>query len=264
MADAVTVEIGGGGAARVTLNRPELHNAFDDHLIAALDRTLARLAADDKVRVVVLAAAGKSFSAGADLNWMKRMAGYGFEQNLADAQHLGAMLHRLASLPKPTLALVQGTAMAGGVGLLAACDIAIASSAARFALTEVRLGLIPATISPYVLRAIGARQALRYFLTAERFDADQAKRIGLVHDVVEPDDLAAAGARMVEQLLENGPRALAAAKTLIATVAGRTIEPALVADTARWIAEARASEEGREGVAAFLDKRRPRWRETES
>lgn len=258
--DIVELEATPEGLATVTLNRPDMHNAFDDETISRLSDVFTDLAAQDGVRAVVLAARGPSFCAGADLNWMRRTADFTADENRADAQALGAMLHRLDTMPMPTIALVQGPAYGGGVGLVAACDIAIAVRGAVFALTEVRLGLIPATISPYVVAAIGARHARRYFLTAERFDADEACRLGLVHEVVDDADaLAAARDRYLRALGKGGPGALAAAKELVFAVAGRPIDDHLVADTARRIAERRASEEGREGTAAFLEKRRPGW-----
>jgi methylglutaconyl-CoA hydratase len=247
-----------GPVARLTLDRPERHNAFDDTLIAALESALRALAANDAVRVVLLAAEGKSFSAGADLNWMRRMAGYSDAENLADAERLAALLRGLDRLAKPTVALVQGAAIGGGVGLVAACDIAIASEAALFALSEVRLGLIPSVISPYVVSAIGARASRRYMLTAERFDAAEALRLGLVHQVVAADALEDANQAVVRHLLAGGPAAIAESKALIRDV-DRPLSDAVVADTAARIARLRASPEGREGVNAFLDKRKPAW-----
>ena len=247
------------GVARVILDRPHVHNAFDDALIARLDETFRALQADGRVRAVVLAAEGDSFSAGADLNWMRRMAAYGYDDNLADALRLGELLHRIAHLPKPVVALVQGPAYGGGVGLVAAADIAIASERASFMMSEVRLGLVPAVVSPYVVAAIGPRQARRYFVTAERIDAAEALRLGLVHQVVPAGELEAAGARLIERLNANAPAAMAASKDLVFQVAGRALDDELVAETARRIAEARASPEGTEGIAAFLDKRKPGW-----
>jgi len=248
-----------GGRATLWLNRPERHNAFDDGLIAELSAALAALAADSAIRVLLLAGRGKSFSAGADLAWMKRMAGNTAAENEADAQKMAEMLHRLDSLPKPTVALVQGAAMGGGVGLVAACDIAIATEDAQFAFSEARLGLTPATISPYVIAAIGPRAARRYFLTAERFDARRALGLGLVSAVVPAADLAAAANKLADILCQNSPGAMAEAKRLIADVTGRPIDAALRYETAGRIARQRASAEGREGVAAFLEKRKPNW-----
>jgi methylglutaconyl-CoA hydratase len=247
------------GCATVTLNRPEVHNAFDDQLIAQLTQRLRELEANPQVRVVVLAAQGKSFSAGADLNWMKRMARYSEAENLRDAVALGDLMHTLSVLQKPTVARVQGPAYGGGVGLVACCDIAIGTGAAAFSLSEVRLGLIPAVISPHVIAAIGERQARRYFLTAERFDAAEAQRIGLLHIVVEDAQLDAAVQGIVQQLLKGGPRAQAAAKDLIGAVVNRPVERTLVEDTAERIARIRVTAEGREGIAAFLEKRTPSW-----
>lgn len=248
-----------GGVGRITLNRPERHNAFDDATIDELAAILDRVADDPAVRVVVLSANGRSFSAGADLGWMKRTAAYSVADNEADALALAEMLSRLDTLPKPTVALVQGGAYGGGVGLVAACDMAVAADDAVFCLSEVKLGLIPSVISPYVLAAMGPRAARRYFLTAERFDAAEAHRLGLVHEVVPADGLAAAGERLTQALLAAGPEALAKAKDLIAHVAGRPVDAALKAETARRIAAARAGAEGKEGMSAFLERRKPGW-----
>ncbi|SOD96427.1 enoyl-CoA hydratase/isomerase family protein [Caenispirillum bisanense] len=248
------------GVATVTMNRPEVHNAFDDVLIGRITKAFEDLGADDSVRVVVLASKGPSFSAGADLNWMKRMAGYTRDQNVEDALGLAAMCRAIDTCPKPTIALVQGAAFGGGVGLVACCDIAIGTTHAKFMLSEVKLGLIPAVISPYVVRAMGARAARRYFLTAERIEAADAQRLGLLHEVVEDEeDLASAGDRMVATLLANGPAAIAAAKALVDAVAERPIDAPVIQDTAERIADTRASAEGREGVTAFLEKRKPAW-----
>lgn len=247
------------GRATLTLNRPELHNAFDDALIAELTAALKALEANPAVRVVMLAASGKSFSAGADLNWMRRMADYSDAENLADSRALAALMATLNQLAKPTIALVQGAAYGGGVGLVACCDIAIATPRASFCLSEVKLGLIPAVISPYVVAAIGERAARRYFLTAERFDAAEAQRLGLVHEIVEEEALRGCAARFCTALLENSPAAISAAKRLIAQVAHSPLGPELQEATARSIASIRASREGREGVGAFLAKRKPFW-----
>lgn len=252
-------DIDGAGTAWVTLNRPAVHNAFDEALIAALTDAFRRLGADAGVRAVVLRGAGKSFSAGGDLNWMKRSAAYSEAENVRDAERLAAMLDALNRLPRPTIALVHGAAMGGGVGLVAACDMAIAAEGAVFSLSEVRLGLLPAVIAPYVLAAIGSRQARRYFLSAERIGATEARQIGLVHEVVAPAALEARGRALLAVLANNSPEAMAAAKDLIAAIAGRPIDGKVRRETARRIAEARASAEGREGIAAFLEKRRPAW-----
>jgi methylglutaconyl-CoA hydratase len=248
-----------GGIARVTLNRPEVHNAFDEALIEGMFDLFTGLAADRDVRVVLLAGNGKSFSAGADLNWMKRTAAYDEVENRADARRLGEMLHILHSMPKPSIALVQGGTYGGGLGLVSACDMALAAEDAVFALTEVRLGLIPAVNSPYVVAAIGRRAAHRYFLTGERFAAAEALRIGLVHDVVPGAELMDAGMRLADSLLKCGPDAVGEAKKLIAAVADRPIDEAVIADTADRIAARRASPEGKEGIGAFLEKRKPAW-----
>jgi len=247
------------GIARVTLNRPEVRNAFDDALIASLTQKFTELDRDASVRVVVLAGNGPAFCAGADLNWMKRMAGYGYDQNLSDARGLAEMLSTLDGLDKPTIARVQGPAFAGGTGLVAACDIAVGTPEAKFCFSEAKLGLSPATISPYVMRAIGARAASRYFLTAEVFDAEEALRIGMLSALVPAAELDATVGALAQHLLAGGSEAHARIKDLIRQVAGRPIDDALKADTARRIAEIRASPEGREGIAAFLEKRKPKW-----
>ncbi|MEO6565429.1 MAG: enoyl-CoA hydratase/isomerase family protein [Casimicrobiaceae bacterium] len=245
--------------AVVALNRPDVHNAFNETLIGELTEVLNVLDEDDAVRAVVLAGNGKSFCAGADLNWMKTMAGYSAEENLADAQALALMLRTLNGLSKPTVARVHGATYGGGVGLTACCDIAIAAIEATFALSEAKLGLIPATISPYVIEAIGARQARRYFLTGERFDAAEAYRIGLVHDIVPIADLDDRVNEVLGTLLLAGPRAQLECKALIRGVAHRPIDAAVIGGTAEHIAAVRASPEGKEGVAAFLQKRTPAW-----
>ncbi len=255
----IIVEIGSHGVATVTLNRPDVHNAFDDALIETLTGELETLGNRDDVRIVVLCAKGKSFSAGADLRWMQRMAGYSRAKNLEDARRLAALMRTLQRLSKPTIARVQGSAFGGGVGLVACCDIVIASENARFALTEVKLGLIPAVISPYVSRAMGERHARRYMLTGERFSADEAYRLGLVHDVVPESVLDERVKTVLSMLLENGPSAMAAVKSLMDHVAGGPLDEAMIEDTAKRISEIRASNEGKEGVAAFLEKRKPRW-----
>ena len=247
------------GVATVWMNRPELHNAFDETVIAELTQVLRELDDDSGARVVVLAGRGKSFSAGADLNWMKRAAGYSVEENLRDARALAGMLRTLAFLSKPTVARVHGAAIAGGMGLVSACDIAVASAQASFATSEVRFGLIPAAISPYVMAAIGERQARRYFLTAERISAAGALQLGLVHEVTSPEQLDAKMNEIVGALLAGGPKSQAAAKELIRAVANRPITKALVEETAQRIAALRATPEAMEGVSAFLEKRPAAW-----
>jgi methylglutaconyl-CoA hydratase len=248
------------GISRVTLNRPDVHNALDDKLIADLLATLERIAAARAARIVLLTGQGGSFCAGGDLNWMRRTADYSFEQNRADAMMLARLLHTLNTMPQPTVALVNGPAYGGGVGLVACCDIAIAADTAKFSLSEVRLGLIPATISPYVVRKIGESKARRLFLTAEVFEAAEAGRIGLVHEVVAAAGMAETAGWFIKRLREGGPQAQDAAKKLIARVAGAPIDEGLMADTAERIATQRATPEGKEGAEAFLAKRHPSWR----
>jgi methylglutaconyl-CoA hydratase len=249
-----------GPVGLVTLNRPERHNAFDDVLIAELTEAFRSMEAEDGVRLVVLSGAGKSFSAGADLNWMKRMAGFSLDENRRDAMGLAALMRTIAHFRKPTVARVHGAAYGGGVGLVACCDIAIATQAATFSLSEAKLGLIPAVVSPYVVAAIGERHSRRYFLTSERFDAAEAYRIGLVHDLAASEaDLDEKIGEVVDALLLCGPVAQMEAKALIRAVAGRPVTSELIQDTAERIAKVRASPEGREGVTAFLDKRKPSW-----
>ncbi len=251
------------GVCTLTLNRPDIHNAFDDSLIAAITTAFTELGTDPTVRVVILAGAGKSFSAGADLGWMKRMASYGRDDNYADALALAEMVHAIAACPKPVIARVHGAAFGGGVGLVAACDMAVGGPRASFCLSEVKLGLIPAAISPYVIEAIGTRAARRYFLTAERFDAAEALRLGLLHSLVDDEaalDTTISG--LVDALLTGGPHALAAAKRLISGVANQPISADLRADTAARIADIRVSDEGQEGLRAFLEKRTPSWLST--
>jgi len=246
-------------AAFVTLNRPQIRNAFDEALIAELSAALVELDADAGVRVVVLGGAGTAFCAGADLNWMKRMAGYGYEQNLADARALAAMLKSLDRMAKPTIARVHGPAFAGGVGLVAACDIAVGTPDAKFCLSEAKLGLSPATISPYVVRAMGERSAKRYFLSAEVFDANEAYRIGLLSMVSASEKLDADIWEMLKHFTQGGPQALAKIKDLIRLVSSGEVDDAMIDDTAQRIAEIRVSPEGKEGIASFLEKRKPAW-----
>ena len=248
-----------GPVATIWMNRPDLHNAFDETLITELTAACMALDDDADVRVVVLAGRGKSFSAGADLNWMKRAANNGLDDNLNDARALAHMLRTLAEMKKPTIARVQGAALGVGMWLAAACDIAVASTKAVFATSEVKFGIIPSAISPYVLRAIGPRHALRYFQSAERISAQRALAIGLVGEVVPRDELDACIAGIVDALLAGGPQAQQAAKDLIAAVHGRPIDDAVSEETAQRIARQRATDEAREGVTAFLDKRPPAW-----
>jgi methylglutaconyl-CoA hydratase len=247
------------GVSTVTLDRPEVRNAFNDEVITELAAVFTELGQRDEVRCVVLAANGPAFCAGADLNWMKRMADYTREQNVDDAAALAHMLRVIYRCPKPTIARVQGDAYAGGTGLVAVCDIAVAADTAQFCLSEVKLGLIPATISPYVIRAMGARAAHRYFLTAERFSAAEALRIGFVHEVVAADQLDARVADIARSLVQAGPAAVKACKALLQDVAGHEISQLLVDRTVQGIADIRVSDEGREGIQSFLGKRKPGW-----
>ena len=248
-----------GPVATVWMNRPEVHNAFNPWLIADLTAACRELDADSTVRVVILAGRGRSFSAGADLNWMKAAGQTSVEDNLDDAQRLAVMLRTLAEMQKPTVARVHGSALGGGLGLAAACDLCVAATSAVFATSEVRLGLIPATIGPYVIRAIGERQAYRYFQTAERITAIRAWEIGLVHEVTALEELDAKIAELANALRQGGPKAQAATKELIRVVAHRPVGDELVEDTARRIATLRATPEAKEGLAAFLEKRQPAW-----
>ncbi|MFK7976748.1 MAG: enoyl-CoA hydratase/isomerase family protein [Halioglobus sp.] len=259
MDQRVLTSIDTQGIATVTLNAAQKHNAFDDEVIAALRETFIALARNEKVRVVILAANGKSFSAGADLNWMKRMAQYDLARNEDDARALAEMLQILYSLPMPTIARVQGAAFGGGVGLVACCDIAIATDNAAFCLSEVKLGLIPATISPYVIKAMGERAAKRYFMTAERFDAGKALSLGLVSEIVPAEKLDTSIAALCHTLCGCGPTAVRAAKLLATEVGNKPIDNSLLEDTSKRIAAIRVSAEGQEGLAAFLNKRKPNW-----
>lgn len=245
--------------ATVTLARPDKRNAFNDEVIAELNQAFTQLGSSEQVRVIVLAAEGKAFCAGADLNWMRAMADYSREENLADADKLAQMLSTLYHCPKPTIAAIQGDVYAGGIGLISACDIAIAVDSANFCLSEVRLGLAPATISPYVIRAMGARAAHRYFLTAEVFDAIEAQRIGLVHECVVAAELEDKVASVAKKLRNNSPNAVKECKQLVQYIAEATIDEALIAQTVEGIADIRASDEGKEGVQSFLQKRKPNW-----
>ncbi len=247
-----------GGVTRLALDRPKVHNAFDDRLIAALTQALVAAGADEGCRAVLLTGEGRSFSAGADLGWMRRMAGYDLNANFDDARALARLMHVLDECPKPVVAAVNGAAIGGGVGLVAAADVAISAENAVFQLSETRLGIVPAVIAPFVLRAIGERQARRLFLTAERFSAARALELGLVHETVPAAFLRARAEEVVAGLLANGPKALASAKRLCRDL--RNLEGDVAEHTARLIAELRASNEGQEGIRAFLDKRPPAWR----
>ncbi len=250
------------GVATVTLDNGEKHNAFDDVIIKTLTNIFNDIAKRDDIKVMVLAANGKSFSAGADLGWMKRMAGYSYEDNLKDANKLAQMLKALNFLPQATIAKIQGAAFGGAVGLASCCDIVIASSKASFCLSEVKLGLIPATISPYVVNTIGLKASRRYFQTAERFFADKAMQLGLVDEVVDADNLTPAVDKMIATLLSNSPQAMRQAKQLAFDVAYQDINEQLLSDTSERIASIRVSSEGQEGLTAFFEKRSPSWQET--
>lgn len=254
--DTIRVSTDQRGVSTLTLHRPKVHNAFDDTMIRELHQSLQHLEKDDKTRIVLFRAEGRSFSAGADLNWMKRAAQFSEEENYQDAMALAGLLSTLDTLSKPTVAYVQGPAFGGGVGLLSCCDIVAAVETALFALSEVKLGLVPAVISPYVVRAIGARAARRYFQSAERFDVQEARRLGLVHEIV----ISEAGLEpIIDALLAGGPNAQQISKQLVASVENSPVTPTLLEHTARTIAKVRVSEEGQEGLSAFLEKRRSRW-----
>ena len=255
----VTWEIGHSGVVHMTLNRPKVHNAFNDELIMELTASLKTAAGDERTRALVLSGNGKSFSAGADLNWMQNAADYSPEENQADADKLAAMLHTLDNFPVPTVAAVNGATFGGGVGLVASCDIALASDRALFSLSEVRLGLIPATIGPFVVNAIGQRSARRYFLTGERFDATTAARIGLIHEVVPHSDLPEATNAVVKEILSGGPQSQIAAKALLSRLRDKNDEEDPAIWTARLIAEIRTTDEAKRGISAFLTKTPPPW-----
>ncbi len=250
----------GGRVAEIWLNRPEVRNAFNDGVISELTAAFTELGADTSLRAIVLGAHGKAFCAGADLSWMKSMAGYSWQDNQADAARLAEMLWTLYSCPVPIIGRIQGDCYAGGMGLAAVCDVLVAAQGANFCLSEARLGLLPATIGPYVVRALGEQACRRYFVTAEKFSAEQAQGLGFVHEVVAPEALDIKVAEIVAALVTNGPQALRACKRLVQDVAGQAITPALRQDTARRIADIRVGDEGREGVQAFLQKREPSWR----
>lgn len=247
------------GVASVWLNRPDVRNAFNETTIAEITQAFQALGANEQVKVIVLAARGPAFCAGADLNWMRKMATYTHAENHADAAQLAAMLVAIHACPKPVVARIQGDCYAGGMGLAAACDIAVAASQVQFCLSEVRLGLIPATISPYVIKAMGENAARRYFLTAERFSAEEAHRIGFIHAVTSADELDHVVSGIVKALLANSPNAVREAKRLVHDVAAQPLTQGVINDTVDRIALIRASDEGREGVQSFLEKRKPSW-----
>jgi len=259
MSDVIEVLRPSPHVAEIWLNRPDVRNAFNDAVVAGLTRVFAQLAGESELRVVLLAARGKAFCAGADLNWMRAMADYSWDENRQDAQRLADMLWTLDQCPVPVVGRIQGDCYAGGMGLASVCDVLVASSTATFCLSEARLGLLPATISPYVVRALGVQASRRYFVTAERFTAEQAHSLGLVHEVCEPQALDACVAQIMDTLVANGPAAVKACKQLVRDVAGQPVTETLRAETARRIADLRASPEGREGVQAFLNKRSPNW-----
>jgi methylglutaconyl-CoA hydratase len=248
-----------GRLATIWMNRPEVFNAFNEQLIADLGRACAELDGDPSVRVVVLAGRGRHFSAGADLNWMQRASVQGEAENLEDARRFARMLRALSEMSKPTIARIQGAALGGGTGLAAACDMAVASADAVFSTSEVKFGIIPAVISPYVLRAIGPRQTLRYFQTAERITAEKALAIGLINEVTPLDALDSGVAALVELIISGAPQAQKAAKQLVTAVNGRPIDDAVIEETAQRIARQRATDEAKNGIAAFLEKRTPAW-----
>lgn len=257
--ETLLVDTDDRGVTTITLNRPQVHNAFDEIMIRELQRACSDLDEDAATRVVVLKAQGRSFSAGADLNWMKRAAGFSEEENYEDAMALANLLTTLDTLSKPVVAFVQGPAYGGGVGLISCCDIVLALQTATFSLSEVKLGLVPAVISPYVVRAMGARAARRYIQSAERFNSEEALRIGLIHQLAESEtDLDP----VIDALLQGGPQAQQIGKQLVTAAEGHPITPALIEDTARTIARVRASDEGREGLNAFFEKRNSRWNKT--
>ena len=257
--DKVIYSIADNGVATVTLNNPDKHNAFDDEVIALLTNTFKQLSQNEAVKLVVLASTGKSFCAGADLGWMKRMADYSYEENLADSNALAELFKTINFMPQPTIAKIQGAAFGGAVGLAACCDMVVAAERASFCLSEVKLGLIPATISPYVINAIGERASRRYFLTAERFFAAKAQELGLVSEVVPTEELDSKTQELINATLGNGPQAVQAAKLLIADVANKEINGELISETSRRIASIRVGEEGQEGLTAFFEKRPASW-----
>ena len=257
----VELSIDSKHVATLWLNRPDKHNAFDDGMIAELTTACEHVAADPSLRVMILASKGRNFSAGADLGWMQRMAEYNYQDNLRDARALANLMQTLNTLPQATIARVQGAAFGGAVGLVSCCDMAVATPAARFCLSEVKIGLIPATISPYVIAAIGARAARRYFTTAEAFSADTAQQLGLISEIADEQALDQTIAQWTETILANGPQAVTAAKQLVTEVAGKPVDAALIDHTCERIASIRVSSEGQEGLQAFLQKRPPEWKE---
>ena len=261
--DSVTLDIDNSGVARVSLNRPEVHNAFDENVIQALINIFTQINSNDNVRVMILQANGKSFSAGADLNWMQKMASYSFDENKQDAQQLAKMLNALYSINKPTIARVQGAAFGGAVGLVACCDIAVGSKLSKFCLSEVKLGLVPATISPYVIKALGQREAKRLFMTAEVISSRRARRLGLLSETVSEEELDTTIDAIVKAILKNGPTAVSQAKALANDIADRPINDDLLDYTSEVIAHIRVSDEGQEGLKAFLEKRKANWVNTD-
>jgi len=257
--DIITLNTDARGFATLMMNRPEVHNAFDEDLIRKMTNALQAVDKDPMVRFVIVRGSGKSFSAGADLNWMRKMADYSWEENYQDSLALASLMQTLANMKKPTMAIVQGAAFGGGVGLVACCDFALASDKAKFSLSEVKLGLIPAVISPYVIKAIGERAANRYFITAEVFSAKTAKDLGLVSEIVALENLEDHVETLLDSVSKNGPEAVNNAKKLIQFVANKEINEEVIRETATRIADQRASAEGREGLSAFLDKRKPNW-----
>lgn len=258
-ADPLLIEQTPDGVATVTLNRPDMHNSLDEKLIREITRMFDMLGSDPSTRMVLMRANGASFCAGADINWMQRSAGYSNEQNLEEAHNLALMMKTLYDFPKPLVGLVQGAAVGGGVGIVSCCDIVVASDASSFRLSEVKLGIVPAVISPYVVRAIGIRPAQRYFLTAEPFSATEAKNIGLVHEIVPDRMMQAAASKLIERIMLGGPKAQIASKELLRRVEGSRMDDELIGYTVEMIARLRSSAEGKEGLSAFLEKRNPVW-----
>lgn len=261
MNSSITIARDNDGVVTITLNRPKKHNAFDQEMISSLTTAFKKIDNDATVRVLILAASGPTFSAGADLSWMKKMGNCHYEDNLRDAEALAEMLHRLNSLPIPTIARIQGPALGGAVGLICACDIAIATKDTSFSFSEAKIGLIPAVISPYVIEAIGSRYARYHFVTADTLSAQQARQIGLIHEVVVSNELDSTISTITQRLLKNSPDAMAAAKALIRDISHQPINATIRQKTCQHLAKARLSEQGREGISAFLEKRQPNWAE---